>query len=105
MTRDKMLKLRVANGNGVSDICIKTYLSNLFIKLWEEKENFNTIRPFGFEEWEIPLYASLVRAGVVRGVLNSDDELEAVDSQRADKVIKGLVEYIFGVKPGYRKGG
>ena len=71
---------------------IRGYLKALLSKLWEEGEGFSGKHPFGNSGWEFPLYAALVKAGVVEGSLDEDGYLYSCDYKAANKLVYKAIE-------------
>ena len=69
---------------------IGEYFSELLLSLWDQGEGFSGKRPFGNSDWKYEVYASLIKASVVKGKIDEYDcILEFDDKQRskADKLI------------------
>ena len=73
---------------------IREYLTKLLVLVWEDREGFNGKRPFGNSGWENEIYAAIVKAGLVAGVLNDHeglDEIEFSDEQFADRLVDAAI--------------
>lgn len=66
---------------------IRGYLKKLLATLWEEGEGFDGKRPFGNSSWESDLEAALVKAGLVKGVVDEDGDTYDVDEKAARSLI------------------
>lgn len=82
-----VLDLVIPPGDHSEDpITFREYLRLLLAELWVD-HNFSAKRPFGNSGWHYDIYEAMVRAGMVRGSFNDDDELEDVDRGEADILI------------------
>ena len=71
------------------------YLGALLYTLWNEGEGFSGKRPFGDSGWEYELYKPLIKAGLVKGELDSDGYIDEVDTKAADKLIADAISHLF----------
>lgn len=92
MTKQEMLEIEVEDSEG--DKCtIREYLQQLLLHLWDDPESFSGKKPFGDSGWEFDLYHALVKAKVVKGELDEDDNVEDIDDPKAaHKIIRELIE-------------
>ena len=89
MTDDEILELQMVSDIG--ETTIREWLRALLLTLWREGEGFSGKRPFGNSGWEFDAYASLIKAGVVKGELDEYGHVEEVDRLEAEKVIERLI--------------
>jgi len=55
---------------------LREYLTHLLLTLWREEEGFNGKRPFGNSGWQWDVYRCLIKAGAIKGSLDSDGFIE-----------------------------
>lgn len=82
--------------NDAGAATVREYLAALLAELWKEGEAFSGKRPFGNSGWEWDVYAALVAAGLVDGVLDEDGYLDEVDAQQADRLILRAIASLGG---------
>lgn len=70
---------------------VREYLIALLLTLWREGERFDGKRPFGDGSWWYDLYEPLVKAGVVKGKLDSDGLVQEMDTKKADRLIEEAI--------------
>jgi hypothetical protein len=87
--RDYYLDLPVRTDDIDTDqpVTIRTYLRELMMTLWREKEGFSGKRPFGNSGWHYDLYETLARHGIVPAKFDEDGEVTDVDRHAADRII------------------
>lgn len=94
------LELRFDSDAG-EQTTVRDYLRELLLTLWSEGEGFSGKRPFGNSGWEWDLYAPLIRANFVAGVLNGlEDWPEMTPEQEKEAhgyVMKLITAAIDGV--------
>lgn len=73
------------------NLSVREYLRTLLIHLWDQGESFSGKRPFGNSGWEQDLYAPLVKAGFIAGVVDEDGFAELDDEQGAHRYVRGLI--------------
>ena len=69
---------------------IKDYLKQLLCKLWADGEQFSGKSPFGNSGWEYELYAALIKAKAINGVLDENgyvQQLNDRETKRANSLI------------------
>jgi hypothetical protein len=91
MKIEEILQLKVNE-----ETTIKRYLYNLLKTLWMEGEGFSGKRPFGKGDWEYDLYKPLIIVGVVEGELDEFDDIEELNTIKADQIIFDCIDYLFG---------
>jgi len=74
---------------------LRDYLKDLLRTVWVEEEGFSGKRPFGNSSWQHNVYAPLVKAGLVAGVIDTDGYVERMDDRGGDDLVKAVIEYIF----------
>jgi hypothetical protein len=70
---------------------VKDYLLALLEAIWVEGEGFDGKRPFGNSSWEYDVYEALGRAGLVRIEYDRDGDIEDVDDEIADRLIRDAI--------------
>ncbi|MBN9415998.1 MAG: hypothetical protein J0I12_11205 [Candidatus Eremiobacteraeota bacterium] len=75
---------------------IGEYLSRLLCGVLVEQEGFCGKRPFGNSGWTRELHMALVKADVIKGVIDSDGYLDSYDDEAADKLILEAAQQAFG---------
>lgn len=70
---------------------VRGYLTELLIRLWEYENMFSGKRPFGMSGWQYDLYVPMIRAGLVTGEFDADDELVRFDDVRADDLVLAAI--------------
>ena len=81
-----------------NQITVRRYLLNLLLTLWVEGEGFNGKRPFGNSGWQFDLYAPLIRAGYIKGTLDTYGYVEDVDEKAAHKFVFFLISSLFDAR-------
>lgn len=76
---------------------VRDYLETLLLTLWDEEEGFDGKRPFGNSGWQNEVYAALVSAGCVPGVVDADGYLDDVDEDAAGRLVHALIRYVFAI--------
>lgn len=95
MTNKEILKLEFNRGDMPNTNTLGDYLKKLFKTLWQEGEDFNSKRPLGNSDWQWEVYYVLVKNNIVEGTIDKYDCIDTVDFYSADKVILGLIDYLF----------
>lgn len=67
--------------NDANAATVRGYLKALLTKLWEEDEGFSGKRPFGNSGWSRELYFPLVKAGRVKGEIDTVDTYGGVEQE------------------------
>ena len=70
---------------------VRGYLVALLAELWREEEMFSGKRPFGNGGWQYEVYVPMVRAGMVPGRFDEDDDLVDFDYKPADELIQQAI--------------
>lgn len=96
LTNKEILDLEMQE-NDAGATTLRGYFYQLLFNLYSEGEGFSGKRPFGNSCWEYEIYAVLVAHKVVKGVLNSEGYIDAVDEEEATAVTFALIdEMCFG---------
>lgn len=70
---------------------ISNYLKLLLTTLLVEEEEFSGKRPFGNSGWIYDLYLPLIKAGLVKGQLDEDGNVEDVDESAAKEILYRVI--------------
>lgn len=71
---------------------IREHLCALLAALWDEKEEFDSKRPFGFSDWEEDFYIALGRAGLIRATFHEEEKyLMDCDREAADRLVRSAI--------------
>lgn len=70
---------------------IGEYLKSLLLKFWDEKDCFNSKRPFGNGDWDYNIYTGLIREGFIDGKLDSDGFIDELDTEKASEFVSRLI--------------
>jgi len=70
------------------------YFSLLLWTLFDELEGFSGKRPFGNSGWEYELYRALIEAGYVYGWVTSDGDIDHVDDDAADTLLREALAFL-----------
>lgn len=84
--------------NDAGAATVREYLVKLLAEVWTERECFNGMRPFGNSGWEYEVYAALIAADLVTGVLDEDGYIDDVDHGTASRLVSDAIASL-GVKP------
>jgi hypothetical protein len=80
-----------------SKTTIRDYLYLLLITLWVEGEGFSGKRPLGDSGWESDLYKPLVKAGYLKGRIDTDGYWDCFKNKEeedaARTMVSCLIEY------------
>lgn len=94
----RVLDLPLPAGNDAGASTVRDYLIRLLSELWREEAGFSSKRPFGNSGWQDDLYVPLIRAGLVAGSVDEDDELgDDFDYRDADKVVLAAISELGSV--------
>lgn len=94
-TCDELLALPVGRTDAGRDVkTIRDYLLKLLLELWEEGEMFSSKRPFGNSDWECEVFKPLIENGIVRGVIDSDGDIDSFEENDAYRVVSELIKSI-----------
>lgn len=97
MTHEEMLQISFDSQDLNKEVTIREYLHALLQTLWRENEGFSGKRPLGNSGWEYELITPLVRAGAIKGSLDSDGYLNDHDEKAANKLIPDLISVAMGI--------
>lgn len=85
--------------NDANAATVRDYLLALLRDCWRYGEGFDGKRPFGNSSWEYELYTPLVKAGFVKGELDSDGYLDSIDRAAADALVARAIESLVAPTP------
>lgn len=92
----KYLDVRFDSDAG-DNLSVREYLKALLVKLWKDGEGFSGKRPFGNSGWELDLYAPLIRAGAISGLIDDDGCVDEFDEKQASEFVLALIDAVFDV--------
>lgn len=87
----QVLNLPLPDGNDAGAATIRDYLIKLLTTVWTEADGFNGKRPFGNSGWQGDFDSALIKAGLIRGVLDEDGYADAVDTDGVDQLILAAI--------------
>ncbi|PRY35289.1 hypothetical protein [Umezawaea tangerina] len=82
------------NDSGASSV--GGYLVAVLDVMWDCRENFN---PFGNSGWEHDLYAALVKAGHIQGMVDSEGYVETSDREAGSELIAAAIASLTETSP------
>jgi hypothetical protein len=91
---DTILDVKMQDNDANAET-IGDYLVALLATLWKEGEGFSGKRPFGNSGWEYELYIVLVKNDIVSGSFDEYDDLEDVDTEKADRIIQEAIKCLY----------
>jgi hypothetical protein len=94
MTNSEILDIKFYCSDLGRDVMIREYLHALLDTVWVEGEGFSGKRPFGNSGWEHDLYVPLIKAKVIKGVLDEDGYIHDVDDKKGYKVVRELIKHM-----------
>lgn len=74
------------------EVTIKEYFIEILKRFWEEKEGFSGKRPFGNSGWDWDLFIPLIKAGLIKGELDEDGDIEDFDEKQANEIISNYID-------------
>lgn len=80
-----------ASGNDAGAATIREYLASLLHELFRQGADFSGKRPFGHSGWEADLELALVKAHLITGRVNSDDQLVFADYEEASNLLHAAI--------------
>ncbi len=81
--------------NDTGTATVRDYLVALLTELWREEAGFSSKRPFGTGGWQYDVYVPMIRAGLVAGTLDEDDDPgDDFDYREADKLILAAIDQL-----------
>jgi len=92
---DKALDLRFEH-EILGDVSLREFFSTLLVKLWEDPCGFSGKRPWGNSDWDEPVYAALIKAGIITGEFDSDGYIEDCDYYTGSEFISKMIAHVFG---------
>jgi hypothetical protein len=102
VTSEFVLNLRMQPNDADAET-IGDYLVKLLANVWNEGEGFSGKRPFGNSGWKMEIGEALVRAGVIDGKWDSDDEdpeyrwLDTYDHAACNRIVAAAIQ---ALRPG-----
>jgi hypothetical protein len=95
MTREEILDLPVRRHDLGATLSMRQFFERLFIKLWDEAENFSGKRPYGNSDWKWDVYVTLIQNGVIEGKLDENGYVEEIDEEKASQFVADEILYPF----------
>lgn len=92
---DKALDLRFEH-DVLGYISLREFFCNLLVKLWEEQDGFSGKRPYGNSDWDEPVYAALIKAGIISGEFYSEGYIKDCDYWAGSEFISKMIAHAFG---------
>lgn len=74
-------------------ITLKKYFIAMIEVFWNDPEDFNGKRPFGYSCWQDDLYQALIKNKFVEGKIDEEGCIDELDFKEADKVIAEALEF------------
>lgn len=78
--------------NDANAVTIRDYMKALLRGILTEREGFSGKRPFGNSGWDWDMHKPLVKTGLVKGVLDTDGNLEEHDAEKADRLLLSAID-------------
>lgn len=78
--------------NDADAATIRDYLVALLVEVWADGEGFSGKRPFGNSGWSGELFIPLVKAGIIDGQLDEDDNLDDCDDRAGELAIHAAIK-------------
>lgn len=91
MTPRDILNLPLDQPNDAKAATVRDYLRALLSRCWEEEESFSGKRPFGNSGWQSDVNIALIKAGVVKGKLDSDGYIVSCDHRQARHAVSDAI--------------
>lgn len=95
MTREEILELPVMRWDISAELSMREYFERLFIKLWDEADNFSGNRPYGNSGWKWDVYATLIKYKIIEGELDEKGYVKEIDEKAASKFVSDEILYPF----------
>lgn len=92
---NKALDLRF-NHSILGDVSLREFFCNLLLKLWEDPCGFSGKRPWGNSSWDEPVYAALIKAGIISGEFDSEGYIKRCDFDEGSEFISKMIAHAFG---------
>lgn len=92
---DKALDLRFEH-EYLGDVSLREFFCTLLVKLWNDPCGFSGKRPWGNSGWDEPVYAALIKAGIISGKLDSEGYIEDCDYVTGDEFVSKMIAHAFG---------
>lgn len=91
---DKALDLRFEH-EILGDVSLREFFCTLLVKLWDDPCGFSGKRPWGNSDWDAPVYAVLIKAGIITGELDSDGYIKDCDYCTGSEFISKMITHTF----------
>lgn len=66
---------------------VGVFLVSMLGQLWKERHLFDGKRPYGDSSWNLDVYASLGKAGLIECTFDEDGYIETVNDELADELV------------------
>ena len=86
----RALEIRFDSDAG-DNLTIREYLHELLSDLIDQRENFNSKRPYGNSDWIFDIYKPLIVHGFIPSSLNEDGYILEIDEVKARVYVLQLV--------------
>lgn len=80
----------------LGDVSLREFFCTLLVKLWDDPCGFSGKRPWGNSDWDEPVYAALIKAGIITGEFDSDGYIEDCDYCTGSEFISKMITRAFG---------
>jgi len=77
-------------------ISLREFFCNLLVKLWDDPCGFSGKRPYGNSDWDEPVYAALIKAGIISGEFYSEGYIKDCDYWAGSEFISKMIAHAFG---------
>lgn len=88
LTGKDILDLPMRPSNDAKAKTVRGYLKTLLVAVWTDGEGFSGKRPFGNSGWQYDLFAPLVMAGAVKGVIDEYGACDLLPGGEEDKAMR-----------------
>lgn len=93
MTEEKIRRAAAVIVKGdLGEQTLVDYLKSLLETIWKEGEGFSGKRPFGNGGWEFDVYKALVKAELIEGRIDEDDDLATVNQKEGDELVVAVIK-------------
>ena len=90
----RALEIRFDSDAG-DNLTIREYLHELLSNLIDQREDFNSKRPYGNSDWIFDIYKQLIKNGFIPGTLDEDGYIQEINEFEARVYVLQLVTQIF----------
>lgn len=91
-SESEIIKAAAVTVEGPVKVPLAEYLRMLLATLWEESEVFTGKRPLGNGGWQFDVYKALVRAELIEGKIDADDDLMDCDQKTGDELVLAVIK-------------